>query len=61
MKLELAIDYSIAKQREEVASVEIKQSLARAMVQDILNKMDYKERQIWIAKNNVKVLSSSLI
>lgn len=61
MKLKLAIDYSIAKQREEVVSVEIKQSLAKAMVQDVLNKMDYQERKIWITKNNVKVTSSSLI
>ena len=61
MKFKLAIDYSVAKQREQIASIEIKQSLAKAMVQDVLNKMDYRERQIWITKNNVKVISSNLI
>lgn len=61
MKFEVVIDYNIPDQREKVALVQIKQSLAKAMVQDALNKMDYNERQVWIKKNNVKVISSNLI
>lgn len=61
MKLEIAIDYSVPRQQERVAVVRIKQSLVEAIVRDHFNKMDYKERQLWLMKNNVKAISTDIV
>lgn len=61
MKLKLAIGYNVARQRESVASIKIPRKLAHAIVTDHFNNMDYKERQSWLTKNNVKIESSNLI
>ena len=60
MKLEIAIDYSVPRQQEKFAVVRIKQSIVEAIVRDHFNKMDYKERQLWLMKNNVKVISTDI-
>jgi len=54
MQLEIAIDYSVPRQQERVALVEIKQSLVEAIVRDHFNQMDYRERQTWLMKNNAR-------
>jgi len=61
MKLEIAIDYSVPRQQERVAVVRIKQSLVEAIVRDHFNKMDYRERQLWLMKNNVKAISTDIV
>ena len=61
MKLEIAIDYSVPSQQERIALVEIKQSLVEAIVRDHFNQMDYRERQTWLMKNNVKAISTDLV
>ena len=61
MKLKVAIDYDVLRQRERVAEVKLTGAQAKAIVVDYFNKMDYKERQLWMMKQKVETLSTALI
>lgn len=51
MKITVAVDYEIPRQREWAADIKLTNEQVRAIVTDYFNKMDYKERQAWIASN----------
>lgn len=55
MTFKVPIDYYVPKQTEIVVEVDLTSFQAKAIVQDYINNMDYKERQAWIKKQGVKV------
>jgi hypothetical protein len=61
MRLKVAIDYNVQRQRERVAEIRLTAGQAKAVVTDYFNNLDYAGRQSWIMKQKVKVLSTDLI
>ncbi len=61
MRLKVVVGYNVQRQREQVAEIKLTADQAKAIVMDYFNNMDYEERQSWIAKQRVRVLSSNLI
>lgn len=61
MRLKVAVDYNVQRQRERVAEIRLTAAQAKAVVTDYFNNLDYTERQSWIMKQKVKVLSTDLI
>ena len=61
MRLKGALDYNVQRQRERVAEIRLTAAQAKAVVTDYFNNLDYTERQSWIMKQKVKVLSTDLI
>ena len=61
MRLKVALDYNVQRQRERVAEIRLTAAQAKAVVTDYFNNLDYTERQSWIMKQKVKVLSTGLI
>jgi|3_EtaG_2_1085321.scaffolds.fasta_scaffold52325_4 hypothetical protein len=61
MRLKVALDYNVQRQRERVAEIRLTAAQAKAVVTDYFNNLDYTERQSWIMKQKVKVLSTDLI
>ena len=61
MRLKVALDYNVQRQRERVAEIRLTAAQAKAVVTDYFNNLDYTERQSLIMKQKVKVLSTDLI
>ena len=61
MRLKVAIDYNVSKQREQVAVIRLTAAQAKAIVAGYFNNMDYGERKLWMIKQKVKALSTELI
>ncbi|MBU97971.1 MAG: hypothetical protein CL429_02640 [Acidimicrobiaceae bacterium] len=55
MTFNVPIDYYVPKQEEVVVEINLTDLQVKAIVQDHINRMDYKERQAWIKKQGVKV------
>ena len=51
MKLSIAVDYEVSRQREWISDIKLTNEQVSAIVKDYFNKMDYKERQAWITSN----------
>ena len=61
MRLKVALDYNVQRQRERVAEIRLTAAQAKAIVTDYFNSLDYTERQSWIMKQKVKILTTDLI
>tara|TARA_Y100000310_G_scaffold344761_1_gene459311 strand:+ start:1940 stop:2125 length:186 start_codon:yes stop_codon:yes gene_type:complete len=61
MKLKVAVDYNVVRQREQVVEIRLTAAQAKAIVTDYFNNMDYSGRQLWLIKQKVKTLSTELV
>ena len=51
MIIKTAVDYDKIKHAEQCVSMTVPDTIAEKIVQQFINKMDYKERLIWIQNN----------